>query len=85
MDCISKQQYDDDCFPNEPAAEIALETVHDWIKKNPDEISMCCMFLLCHDLSHLRASKKELHFHLIFYIQTILQPFFCHDEISMVS
>lgn len=25
-------------FPNEPAAEIALKTVHDWIVSNQDEV-----------------------------------------------
>lgn len=25
-------------FPNEPAAEIALNTVKDWIEENPDKV-----------------------------------------------
>uniref|UniRef100_A0A8C1PQU8 Mono-ADP ribosylhydrolase 2 n=1 Tax=Cyprinus carpio TaxID=7962 RepID=A0A8C1PQU8_CYPCA len=34
-------------FPNEPAAEIALKTVHDWILSNQDEIDrvIFCVFL----------------------------------------
>ncbi|MFT7806189.1 O-acetyl-ADP-ribose deacetylase MACROD2-like isoform X1 [Arapaima gigas] len=41
--CISTGIYG---FPNEPAAEIALETVKTWIKKNGNEgvqpLSVCC-------------------------------------------
>ncbi|XP_028676156.1 ADP-ribose glycohydrolase MACROD2 isoform X1 [Erpetoichthys calabaricus] len=42
--CISTGIYG---FPNEPAAEIALETVQNWIKKNSDEIErvIFCVFL----------------------------------------
>ncbi|KAK7148357.1 hypothetical protein R3I93_012622 [Phoxinus phoxinus] len=42
--CISTGIYG---FPNEPAAEIALKTVHDWIVSNQDEIDrvIFCVFL----------------------------------------
>ncbi|XP_015218355.2 ADP-ribose glycohydrolase MACROD2 isoform X1 [Lepisosteus oculatus] len=42
--CISTGIYG---FPNEPAADIALETVKNWIKKNNDEIDrvIFCIFL----------------------------------------
>lgn len=42
--CISTGIYG---FPNEPAAEIALKTVHDWILSNQDEIDrvIFCVFL----------------------------------------
>ncbi|XP_066552859.1 ADP-ribose glycohydrolase MACROD2 isoform X2 [Amia ocellicauda] len=42
--CISTGIYG---FPNEPAAEIALETVKNWIQKNSDEIDriIFCVFL----------------------------------------
>ncbi|XP_059421951.1 ADP-ribose glycohydrolase MACROD2 isoform X3 [Carassius carassius] len=42
--CISTGIYG---FPNEPAAEIALKTVHDWILSNKDEIDrvIFCVFL----------------------------------------
>ncbi|XP_052468749.1 ADP-ribose glycohydrolase MACROD2 isoform X2 [Carassius gibelio] len=42
--CISTGIYG---FPNEPAAEIALKTVHDWIQSNQDEIDrvIFCVFL----------------------------------------
>ncbi|XP_067278545.1 ADP-ribose glycohydrolase MACROD2 [Pseudorasbora parva] len=42
--CISTGIYG---FPNEPAAEIALKTVHEWIVSNQDEIDrvIFCVFL----------------------------------------
>ncbi|XP_036430966.1 ADP-ribose glycohydrolase MACROD2 isoform X2 [Colossoma macropomum] len=42
--CISTGIYG---FPNEPAADIALNTVRDWLKKNKDEIDrvIFCVFL----------------------------------------
>ncbi|XP_026209399.1 ADP-ribose glycohydrolase MACROD2 isoform X1 [Anabas testudineus] len=42
--CISTGIYG---FPNEPAAGIALKTVKNWIKENPDEITrvIFCVFL----------------------------------------
>ncbi|XP_034040127.1 ADP-ribose glycohydrolase MACROD2 [Thalassophryne amazonica] len=42
--CISTGIYG---FPNEPAAEIALNTVKSWIEKNPDKITrvIFCVFL----------------------------------------
>ncbi|XP_041108872.1 ADP-ribose glycohydrolase MACROD2 [Polyodon spathula] len=42
--CISTGIYG---FPNEPAAEIALETVRNWIKRNTNEIDrvIFCVFL----------------------------------------
>uniref|UniRef100_A0A1A8DE69 Retinitis pigmentosa GTPase regulator b n=1 Tax=Nothobranchius kadleci TaxID=1051664 RepID=A0A1A8DE69_NOTKA len=42
--CISTGIYG---YPNEPAAEVALKTVKDWIKENPDKITrvIFCVFL----------------------------------------
>ncbi|XP_068424605.1 ADP-ribose glycohydrolase MACROD2 isoform X2 [Clinocottus analis] len=42
--CISTGIYG---FPNEPAADIALDTVKSWIEENPDKISrvIFCVFL----------------------------------------
>ncbi|XP_041865981.1 ADP-ribose glycohydrolase MACROD2 isoform X2 [Melanotaenia boesemani] len=42
--CISTGIYG---FPNEPAADIALSTVKNWIEKNPDKITrvIFCVFL----------------------------------------